>query len=216
MQEVSKRGVWSTNLDKKQLSTVGCGSGGSNGGGGGSYTFSSHHHNNACGHPTGGSQKSLVVNQNGKKPLMKEVTVWKHDSRTSRLKQQSAMPSRVQQPVCKTSLIYTFQALKIEFYRINCSHYTQAVTIIIIICTPCARACCQNYKVEHWNRWISKFNYKIKTSSKLIINIKYIIYIYNMYIFFLKKKLPFLFNFLREISISWRQGVGTGAISTRF
>lgn len=62
MQEVSKRGVWSTNMDKKTTTVVG-----------GGYAFSNHHHD--FGHPMSGSQKSLVVNQNGKKPFMKEVTV---------------------------------------------------------------------------------------------------------------------------------------------
>lgn len=64
MQEVSKRGVWSTNVDKKPVVVSGMT---------GSYKFDNHHH--GCGHPTGGSQKSLVINQNGKKPFMKEVTV---------------------------------------------------------------------------------------------------------------------------------------------
>lgn len=68
MQEVSKRGVWSTNLDKKPSATTTVGSGS------GYASFANHHH--SCGHPTnGGSQKSLVINQNGKKPFMKEVTV---------------------------------------------------------------------------------------------------------------------------------------------
>lgn len=68
MQEVSKRGVWSTNVDKKPVVS----------GSGGSYAFANHHnhlHHHGCGHPISGSQKSLVVNQNGKKPFMKEVTV---------------------------------------------------------------------------------------------------------------------------------------------
>lgn len=64
MQEVSTRGVWSTDMDKK--STIGSTAG--------SYMFTNHHID--CDHLTGGSsQKSLVINQNGKKPFMKEVTV---------------------------------------------------------------------------------------------------------------------------------------------
>jgi len=62
MQEVSKRVVWSTNIDKKPAAAVV-----------GGYAFTNHHH--GCSHPISGSQKSLVVNQNGKKPFMKEVTV---------------------------------------------------------------------------------------------------------------------------------------------
>lgn len=68
MQEVSKRGVWSTNVDKKSAGLLVAGVGG-----GGGYAFSNHNHN--CGHPVTGSQKSLVVNQIGKKPFLKEVTV---------------------------------------------------------------------------------------------------------------------------------------------
>lgn len=66
MQEVSKRGVWSTNVDKKSAGLLVAG-------GGGGYAFTNHHH--GCGHPVAGSQKSLVVNQIGKKPFLKEVTV---------------------------------------------------------------------------------------------------------------------------------------------
>lgn len=71
MQEVSKRGVWSTNIDKKP--TI-CGSTGS-----ASYALANHQHqhqHHGYGHSTGGgSQKSLIINQNSKKPLKKEVTV---------------------------------------------------------------------------------------------------------------------------------------------
>ncbi|KAL5235852.1 hypothetical protein ACI65C_003262 [Semiaphis heraclei] len=62
MQEVSKRVVWSTNIDKKPAAAVV-----------GGFAFTNHHQ--GCSHPISSSQKSLVVNQNGKKPFMKEVTV---------------------------------------------------------------------------------------------------------------------------------------------
>jgi len=61
MQEVSKRVVWSTNIDKKPVTAVV-----------GGFAFTNHH---GCNHPISDSQKSLVVNKNGKKPFMKEVTV---------------------------------------------------------------------------------------------------------------------------------------------
>lgn len=64
MQEVSKRGVWSTNVEKKPVI---------HGGSGGSYAFANHNHGYS--HPMSASQKSLVINQTCKKPLMKEVTV---------------------------------------------------------------------------------------------------------------------------------------------
>lgn len=63
MQEVSKRGIWSTNVDKKPVI----------GASGGGYAYVNHHHGYS--HPMSASQKSLVINQNCKKPLMKEVTV---------------------------------------------------------------------------------------------------------------------------------------------
>lgn len=67
MQEVSKRGVWSTNVDKKLVSVES----GNDTVGYASFANSRH----GYGHSMVGSQKSLVVNQNGKKPFMKEVTV---------------------------------------------------------------------------------------------------------------------------------------------
>lgn len=63
MQEVSKRGVWSTNLDKKQTIAGGAG-----------YAFVNHQLDYS--HPmVEGGHKSLVVNQTAKKTFTKDVTV---------------------------------------------------------------------------------------------------------------------------------------------
>lgn len=63
MQEMSKRGVWSTNVDKKQTIAGDAG-----------YAFTNHQLD--CSHPTvEGGQKSLVINQTAKKTFTKDVTV---------------------------------------------------------------------------------------------------------------------------------------------